>query len=274
VVTGNKDLSPLIWWTNADHSATDSPASICLTLDGDRPTFLLYSGSTPVLLGAIGNSLWPEFFRKIAPLVGEDLVYAFPSRWSTLLPDALHTLGRSEALIHSLGGDPKSVREYHCLKQNVHVVYQPDIPSEIQNGLPRVAASRTIPFPSEALDWEFPSLASGRHVVVHLFPSSLQISAFDQTGKLVFSNRFDAQNANDALYALGLVYEHTGWSGLEAPLFWHGSRPDWDTIQQGMSAFVLDIKPLSPPKALPEALGDWRSHPSLQSLFRLWLCAS
>jgi hypothetical protein len=111
-------------------------------------------------------------------------------------------------------------------------------------------------------------------VVVHLFPSSLQISAFDHTGKLVFSNRFDAQNANDALYALGLAYEHTGWSGLEAPLFWHGSRPDWDTIQQGMSAFVLDIKPLSPPKALPEALGDWRSHPSLQSLFRLWLCAS
>ncbi len=227
-----------------------------------------------MLLGAIGNGLWPEFLREIAPSVTEAVVHAFPSPWSTLLPDALHALGSSEKLIDSLGGDPKSIREYHCLKQNVHLVYQPQIPSEFQDWLSRVAASRIVAFPSEALEWEFPSLGSGRHVVVHLFPSLLQISAFDETGNLVFSNRFDAPNANDALYALGLVYEHTGWSGLQTPLYWHGSRPDWDTIQQSMSAFVLDIKPLAPPKALPEALGDWRSHPSLQSLFRLWLCAS
>lgn len=264
----------MIWWVSADHSATDTQCSICLTLDGDRPTFLLYSGSDPVLLGAIGNGLWPEFLRKIAPSVTEAVVHAFPSPWSTLLPDALHALGSSEKLIDSLGGNPKNVREYHCLKQNVHLVYQPQIPTEFQDWLPRVAASRIVAFPSEALEWEFPSLGSGRHVVVHLFPSFLQISAFDETGNLVLSNRFDAPNANDALYALGLVYEHTGWSGLQTPLYWHGNRPDWDTIQQSMSAFVLDIKPLAPPKALPEALGDWRSHPSLQSLFRLWLCAS
>jgi hypothetical protein len=274
VVTGNKDQSPLIWWTSAELSVADSRCGICVALDGDRPTFLLYSGSTPLLLGAIGNGLWPEFLRVIAPLVTEDVVTAFPSRWNTLLPDALYAMGQSEELIHSLGGESKNVRDYHCLKQNVHVLYEPAIPQDFEDWLPRVAASRFIQLPSEALDWEFPSLVSGRHVVVHLFPSLLQISAFDQTGNLLFSNRFDAQNANDALYALGLVYEHTGWSGLEAPLFWHGSRPDWDTIQQGMSAFVLDIKPLAPPKALPDTLGDWRSHPSLQSLFRLWLCAS
>jgi len=274
VVTGNKDQSPLIWWTSADHTATESSCTIFLTLDGDRPTFLLSADSTPVLLGAIGNGLWPDFQRLIAPLITGGVVYAFPSRWNTLLPDALYALGRSQDLIRSLGGEPKNVREYHCLKQSVHVLYEPEIPQEFQDWLPLMSASSTMAIPSEALDWEFPSLSFGCHVVTHLFPSALQISAFDQSGNLVFSNRFDAPNANDALYALGLVYEHTGWSGLQAPLFWHGSRPDWDAIQQGMSAFVLDIKPLAPPKAFPEALGDWRSHPSLQSLFRLWLCAS
>ena len=274
MVTGNKDQSPLIWWSHPERPQQELRGDLCLTVEGNRFHFLLYSGASPLLLGAVNMDHWPAFLEEVAPLVAGNWSLALPSMWYTLIPGALHSDGFPNSVVQSLGGQPHSIREYHSLKQNIHLAYKSDLPEAIQELRTKTTASHFLQLPSEVLDWEFPSLATGRHLVVQLRMDSLQISAFEAEGSLVFSNRFDAPTANDALYALGLVYEHTGWSGLHVPLLWHGSRPDWETIQQNLSAFVLDIRPLSPPKALPELLGDWRPHPSLQSLFRLWLCAS
>lgn len=239
-----------------------------LTHDGRRFPFMASVGGQPIALGALET----EDKTPLLSYLGSTTPRFFssrPSLWCTLVPDALWTSGDWSP---DLFNAPQNAQSYRSVQQKFHSIYVPDrTPFQLLNDQ---ADTNTNFWPSEALDWELPPVAPGRSLVVLIHPNSLHISAFERGGTLVFYNRFEATTSNDVLYALGLVYEHLNWSGIDVPLFWHGYRSDWETVAQIMGSFVLEIKPLGPPKALPESLGDWRVHTSFQTLYRLWLCAS
>gem|GEM_PF-2384933 len=243
---------------------------VFLAHDGRRFAFLVVCGDQPISLGALEPGDWAQLLATLGAQ-NPRIFCSWPTSWCTLIPDALWP---SFPLDRAVLGAPNNTQIYQSVQQKFHAVHSQEAPSEWSNE-PGLSNSGFDAFwPSEALNWELPPVAPERTVVVLAHPDCLHISAFERGGTLVYHNRFDASTTNDALYALGLVYEHLGWSGIEVPLFWHGHRPDWDSIAQGMGSFVLEIKPLGPPRGLPNALGDFRMHPSLQTLFRLWLCAS
>lgn len=268
MVTGNNSTPSFVWWSASLEVDFRATPDVYLTHDGRRFPFLVTFAQEPFALGALNSG-------DIAPLVkflgaqSPRVISSSPSKWCTLIPDALWpSFEWSPALFDA----PKNAQSYRSVHQKIHSVYIPNRHDlEITGGW---GVQYKGFWPSEALDWELPPVAPGRSVVVLIQPDGLHISAFERGGTLVFYNRFEASTSNDALYALGLVYEHLNWSGIDVPLFWHGYRSDWEAIAQSLGTFVLEIKPLGPPKTLPESLGDWRVHTSFQTLYRLWLCAS
>lgn len=270
MVTGSNSTPEFVWWASSESAEPEATRDVYVVYDGRRFPFLITSSGKVVAVGALDPGDWSGFKAFLGPGVSRVRV-SQPSQWFTLIPDALWT---HSPIDWSIWGAPsKELHVFHAVKQKLHVVFASDLPpgtppewTDWQEQSPRV--------PSEALDWEFPHRTTERWISAQVAPHSIALSALDRDGALVFANRFEAATLNDALYVLGLAYEHTGWNGLEVPLYWHGHRPDFPEIVQGLSSFVLDIKPTPPPKSLPEELGDWRIHPSLQTLFKLWICAS
>ncbi len=270
MVTGSNPTLSFVWWSTSEEVDAAATPDVFLAHDGRRFTFMVAHADQPSLVGALEPGDWVRLLTTLGAQ-NHRIFYSWPTSWCTLVPDALWP---SFPMDRAVLGAPNNTQVYRSVQQKFHAIYSQVAPDEWFSE-PGLSNSGVDAFwPSEALNWELPPVAPERTLVVLAHPDCLHISAFERSGTLVYHNRFDASTTNDALYALGLVYEHLGWSGIEVPLFWHGFRPDWDRIAQGMGSFVLDIKPLSPPKGLPDALGDWRMHPSLQSLFRLWLCAS